>query len=211
MHSMCKRGSPEGDATHAILDSLRRIVRMLREIEGAGGPRGVTPAQLFVLHALRSGPAGSVNELAERTYTHQSTVSVVAARLVGMGLVARTRSSRDARRVELSLTPAGRRVLGRAPAVPQQRLVDGIARLSRAERAQLAHAIARLVESLGLDRTAPPMFYEDETPPRPGAGARSSARSARKRPRAQRAFDLDRGAAGVGRTARGSREGLPRK
>src|SRR5262245_22797695 len=88
------------------LDALRRIVRMLRE---ATPPHGnVTAGQLFVLHALSTGPCESVNELAERTYTHQSTVSVVAARLVEMGLVERARGRRDGRRVELRLTDAGR-------------------------------------------------------------------------------------------------------
>ena len=51
---------------------------------------GLGAAQLFVLHKLEEAPRLSLNELAERTRTHQSSVSVVVRRLVNRGLVART-------------------------------------------------------------------------------------------------------------------------
>ena len=68
-----------------------------------------------MLQQLAAAPAKSVNELADRTYTHQSSVSVVVRRLVEQGLVARRRASDDGRRRELSLTAAGRRLVARAP------------------------------------------------------------------------------------------------
>src|SRR5262245_46150204 len=86
----------------AILDDLRRLVRVLRESSRAAEAiLGVTGAQLFVLKTLAGEPVLSLNTLAERTRTHQSTVSVVVKRLVARGLVTRTTSSVDARRIQL--------------------------------------------------------------------------------------------------------------
>jgi DNA-binding MarR family transcriptional regulator len=66
------------DDTTRILDALRRIVRHLRLVAGQSESRvGVAPAQLFVLSRLHDQPASSVRELAARTLTDPSSVSVV--------------------------------------------------------------------------------------------------------------------------------------
>src|SRR4051812_46537197 len=82
--------------TRSILNSMRRIVQILRVASRAAEKDvGLSGAQLWVLHKLAEGPVISLNELAERTCTHQSSVSVVVYGLVERGLVARTRSSSD--------------------------------------------------------------------------------------------------------------------
>ena len=83
-------------ATRAVLDSIRRIVRALRESSRKTERSvGLGAAQLFVLQRLAGAPPLSINELADRTLTHQSSVSVVVSRLVRAGLVARTRAAAD--------------------------------------------------------------------------------------------------------------------
>src|SRR5262249_31696851 len=102
-------------ATQAVLGGIRHILRAPREASrGAGREVGLGGAQLFVLQRLAGAPALSLNELAARTLTHQSSVSTVVSKLVRRGLVARTRADADGRRVEITLTAAGREVLGRA-------------------------------------------------------------------------------------------------
>src|SRR5882762_3561794 len=92
-----------------ILDSIRRLVRLLRVSDRqAQAELGVSGAQLFVLRELGRTPALSLNELASRTLTDQSSVSVVVTRLVEAGLVSRERARDDARRLVLGLTRAGR-------------------------------------------------------------------------------------------------------
>jgi DNA-binding MarR family transcriptional regulator len=135
----------------SILDDLRRVVRALRESSReAEQTLGVTGAQLFVLKALEKERALSLNEIAERTRTHQSTVSVVVKRLVEAGMVSRATSPLDARRLELRLTRHGASVLRRSPMAAQERLVQGIERLSPAERKALSKALRALVEAMGL-------------------------------------------------------------
>ena len=89
-------GSHASADARAVLDAIRRIVRLLRQSARAAERRtGMSAAQLFVLQQLRSaGGALTPGELAERTLTHQSSVSVVARRLVDGGLVKRQRRRR---------------------------------------------------------------------------------------------------------------------
>jgi len=145
-----------------VLDHLRRIVRTLRESSRAAEARiGVTGAQLFVLRALAGPRPLSLNQVAARTHTHQSTVSVVVKRLVARRLVRRAASTVDGRRVQLSLTTRGRSVLEQAPLAAQDRLIAGLEALSRKERCQLAAGLGRLIETMGLAGAVPAMFFEE--------------------------------------------------
>ena len=82
-----RNGEPDEDGVHirAVMDALRRIVRALRISARAVEARlGINSAQVFVLHQLKKQDASSIDELAERTLTHQSSVSAVVGRLAGL-------------------------------------------------------------------------------------------------------------------------------
>src|SRR5690242_2450699 len=87
--------------TQSILDAIRKIVKSLREASKSTEKRmGLSAAQLFVLQKIaESDKPLSINELAERTLTHQSSVSVVVTKLVNHKLVERLPSKLDARAV----------------------------------------------------------------------------------------------------------------
>ena len=157
-----RRAAPDRQALTAALDAIRRIVRVLRQSSARTERElGLGGAQLFVLHQLAAGPAGSVNELAERTYTHQSSVSVVVRRLVEQGLVARRPGAKDARRRELRLTAAGRRLVEHAPLPAQVRLIEGLGTLSRGELARLSRQLQRVVQGMGAAGEPPAMLFAD--------------------------------------------------
>lgn len=147
-----------------IADDIRRLVRALRDASvQVQRESGLSLAQLFVLRELASAGWLSVGELAARTLTHQSSVSVVAQKLRGKGLVQR-RAGRDARRVELALTLRGRRLLERAPAPPQRTLFDAVAGLPARTRAELGRSLGALVARLGLSESTPHLFFEEKSP-----------------------------------------------
>jgi DNA-binding MarR family transcriptional regulator len=147
----------------SILRDLRRIVRVLRTSSRASEQRlGVSGAQLFVLNVLSSSGVLSLNDLAARTHTHQSTVSVVVKKLVARGLVRRSASERDGRRLELTLTPSGRALLKKAPMAAQERLIEGVQRMAARDRAALAVALGRLVVAMQLTGEEPEMFFEED-------------------------------------------------
>src|SRR5260221_5045979 len=96
-------------ATRVVLDAIRRIVQALRESSRAAEKHaGLSGAQLFVLQTLGESPGLSLNELAERTRTHQSSVSVVVAKLARQRFYERGTASGDARRAEIRLSTRGR-------------------------------------------------------------------------------------------------------
>ena len=80
-------------------------------------------------------------------------------RAVGDLLLARG-LGHDARRVELTLTPAGIALLKRAPEVLQVRLANAIGTLSPSHRRSLANGLEHLVGELGVGDAPPAMFFE---------------------------------------------------
>jgi MarR family transcriptional regulator, lower aerobic nicotinate degradation pathway regulator len=160
------RGAPihADESVRATLDAVRRLVRALRSgARRSETATGLTSAELFIVHALGTGPARSLNELAERTFTDQSSASPVVERLRQRGLVRRERSAEDGRRVVIALTPAGRAALANAPEAPQEAIVDAIGRLSPADRRALARTLTRLVAEMGLAGERPAMLFEEPT------------------------------------------------
>jgi DNA-binding MarR family transcriptional regulator len=157
--------SSESTNPHArsILDSLRRIVQGLRVSSvSTQAQSGISGARAFVLQRLGEGPVQSLNELAERTHTHQSSVSVVVEKLVREGLVARTPSARDARRVEIALTAEGKRLLDRIPETMQEKLLTAITKMNPADRASLARLMDKLTFLAGLPPEPPMLFFENK-------------------------------------------------
>lgn len=157
-------GSHTSPGAREVLDGLRHVVRALREASRASERKvGLPAAQLFVLHALAdaAGPL-TVNSLAARTLTHQSSVSVVARKLVARRLVRRSSAPGDARAVVLSLTARGRALARRAPDPAQARLISAIGKLPPASRRALAKGLTALAAGLGAGRGRAPLFFEDE-------------------------------------------------
>jgi MarR family transcriptional regulator, lower aerobic nicotinate degradation pathway regulator len=153
-------------AIERSLNAVRSIVRALRiNTRAIELQMGISLAQLFVLQQLAERSSDSLNELADRTATHQSSVSVVVRRLVERGLVSRTVSSSDKRRVVLALTEAGRTLLSGAPVTIQSQLVTGLQRMSVEDRGHLANLLEKWLLSAHIDLASPPMLGEEESPP----------------------------------------------
>jgi MarR family transcriptional regulator, lower aerobic nicotinate degradation pathway regulator len=154
--------SEEVEQTTTAMNAVRSIVRALRvSSRMIEGRMGISGAQLFVLQQLAERPAHSLNDLAERTATHQSSVSVVVRRLVDHGYVSRTTSDVDRRRVELALTDKGRQVLAGAPTTVQVKLLRGARALTADQRKALAELLQSWVQAAGIEDAAPPLLGED--------------------------------------------------
>ena len=182
---MQKRARHGRDETVGVaMDALRRIIQILRASAGAAQHDfGLTGAQLFVLEELGAAPGLSVNELAARTFTHQSSVSLVVQRLVRQGLVEKAGAPHDRRRVELKVTGAGRAIVRRAPHVAQQRLLEGIARLPARDRRALAKALAAIASHMGRDPRPARMLLEAGRASAPHAASRAGALAKAGHPR----------------------------
>ncbi|MFL6414795.1 MAG: MarR family winged helix-turn-helix transcriptional regulator [Bryobacteraceae bacterium] len=165
----------ESDA-QSVMNSLRQIVHALETGSRAAQKSvGLSGAQLLVLQILETAGAMSINELAQKSHTHQSSVSVVASRLVEAGLIRRASASEDARRLQLSVTTAGRKALQAGFVTPQQRLMGSLGQIPRRRVRQLRVLLEELVGVSGMDSGTAPMFFEERE--RKAAGRPTMART----------------------------------
>jgi DNA-binding MarR family transcriptional regulator len=164
MAAQTKR-TAHGSEGKRILNSIRQLVRALRLFDReAQSKYGISAAQMFVLHTLNEQDAISLNDLAERTATDQSSASVVVQRLVDAGYVSRTTRKDDRRHVELRLTARGRAVVRRAPPPAQQRIIAAVDALPVRERKRFAVLLESFVENFGVRGKKAPMLFEDDPP-----------------------------------------------
>jgi DNA-binding MarR family transcriptional regulator len=100
--------------TLSIADRLRPVLlRVGRELRREAREVGVSPEQVSLLVAIKYAPGIGVRELAARERVSPPAMSNHVDRLERDGLVTRTPSASDRRRVGLTLTDEGQRVLRR--------------------------------------------------------------------------------------------------
>lgn len=116
-------------ASHAMTKAYRPLLDVL----------GLTYPQYLVMMVLWERDGLGVSELGERLHLDSGTLTPLLKRLEQAGLVARARSADDERRVEVSLTAAGRALRAKAGDLPirMARLTGCSAAELRALRAQL--------------------------------------------------------------------------
>ena len=143
--------TPRPKTADRAMGHLRTLIRALRVASSASDRTvGVTAAQLFVLRQVAAEPGQSVNDLARRTLTTQSSVSEVLARLVDQGLITRRVASDDRRRAELSVTPRGSMVLSSAHDEIQEHLIEGFGRLPADVQTDLAEGLEQWLSEAGI-------------------------------------------------------------
>jgi DNA-binding MarR family transcriptional regulator len=149
---------PPARCLNAVRSMMRALRVNSREIEGK---IGMSLAQVFVLEELAKSPADSLGEIAARTATHQSSVSMVLKRLVAGGFVSRTAHPRDQRRLQFSITPSGSQMLLRTPKTIQARLIAALGTIAPADQSRLVRLLERWLIIAEIDRVSPPMLLED--------------------------------------------------
>lgn len=151
------------EAVGRALVSIRRLVRTLRTTAvSVERETGLSTAQTFVLQLLLEAPAESMNELAERTSTDQSSVSVVVTRLEAKGLVARLASVTDARRTQVGITDNGIALMQRKPPTVQERLTHALSNMPPKSLELLASELNKLVALMGAAEEPATLIFEDD-------------------------------------------------
>ncbi|WP_372967096.1 MarR family winged helix-turn-helix transcriptional regulator [Microbacterium sp.] len=101
----------------ALVTAARNVVAIYRPILE---PLGLTHPQYLVMLALWERAPRPLNDLAADLAMEPATASPLVKRLEADGLVARQRSTQDERRLDITLTAAGRALRERALDVPRQ-------------------------------------------------------------------------------------------
>ncbi len=133
------------------MDCIRQIFKALRVSSSQFEKElGLSAAQIFVLKKLKEEPGLSINDLADRTTTHQSSVSVVVKKLEEQGLVLRATSQEDSRRVVVSLSIAGEQKLNEIPRTVQEQMTDSLLKMPPEKIQALSNLMKEFVSSAGI-------------------------------------------------------------
>lgn len=153
-----------------IVDNLRRVFQVVHgQSKKAERATGLTGPQLWAIKVIAEHAPIRVSELAARMYLHPATTVGILDRLEKKGLVARVRSRKDRRGVEVTLTDSGVEMVARAPQVAQGLLVAGLERLSPRRLRSIDTGLAQMVKILGAQEMPPRLFLSPEVN-RPGEG-----------------------------------------
>jgi DNA-binding MarR family transcriptional regulator len=145
-----------------ILNDIRRLVQAIRVASRDSEKKhGLSAAQLFVLQKLAEEEGLSINDLAERTLTHQSSVSVVARKLEEKKLIKRLTAEGDGRKSQLWLTKKGRELSTKAPNAVQETLIQALNKLEADVRKDFASGFAAFLRLAGISGKAPLLFADD--------------------------------------------------
>ncbi|MBI4171156.1 MAG: MarR family transcriptional regulator [Actinobacteria bacterium] len=125
-----------------VLLSLARELR--REVHSLG----VTGGQVTLLSGIKTNPGLSQRELAERERISGAAASAHVDRLERAGLVRRTRSETDRRRIGLEVTPKGLRVLEQVRRRRTAWLAERLETLSPEQRDAIESALEPLAALL---------------------------------------------------------------
>ena len=106
----------------------------------------LTYPQYLVLLVLWEDERVTVGKLGERLQLDSGTLSPLLKRLEANGFVRRERSSDDERLVDVTLTPAGRRLERKAQCIPEQ--LVGSTGITEEEAADLRDAVRHLTDAL---------------------------------------------------------------
>ena len=139
------------DVDVAVLKSFRVIYGSVRQhFRQVQQACGVSGSQLWILHEVQGAKGIGVSDLAAKLSIHQSTCSQLVDKLVRAGALIKNRGADDQRRVLLSVTPQGRRILARSPGPAEGVLPEAIAELSRAELVRLHGGLQKIIAALDI-------------------------------------------------------------
>lgn len=132
-----------------VLTALRRVIRATdlhsRHLEKTVG---LTAPQLLLLQTLRQCGQVTIGSLAKDMNLSQATVTTVMDRLEERGLVTRTRSNTDKRKVFAALTESGDKLLINAPTLLQQQFIRQFQDLQDWEQAMILAALQRVAQMM---------------------------------------------------------------
>ena len=110
----------------------------------------VSAAQINCLLALHENGPLPPSQIAKHVMVNSSTVTGIIDRLEKKDLVKRQRISKDRRVITVELTQSGEILAENAPSPIQQKIIDGLDKLSPSEIEEIALTLKRLTDMLDV-------------------------------------------------------------
>ncbi|MCR9258834.1 MAG: MarR family transcriptional regulator [Pseudomonadaceae bacterium] len=148
-----------------VLVALRKIIRATDlHSRKLGKETGLTTPQLVVMRAVEQQERPVATEIAHSVSLSQATVTNILNRLESHGLIQRSRSARDKRRININLTTQGKNLLEAAPQPLQEDFIERFGALELWERHQLLASLERLASMMDAEHldAAPVLTASEE-------------------------------------------------
>jgi len=110
----------------------------------------VSAPQLNCLLSLYENGPLPPSQIAKHIMVKSSTVTGIVDRLEQKGLVQRYRNSPDRRVITIELTDSGKNLAKNAPPPIQQKIIDGLKKLSKDELDQVILSLTKLTDMLDV-------------------------------------------------------------
>ena len=137
--------------TKEIVFSIRRLMQAgehyTKELNKI---YNVSAAQINCLLALHENGPLPPSQIAKHVMVNSSTVTGIIDRLEKKDLVKRLRVSQDRRVITVELTQSGEILAENAPSPIQQKIIDGLDKLSPSEIEEIALTLKRLTDMLDV-------------------------------------------------------------
>jgi DNA-binding MarR family transcriptional regulator len=146
-----------------IVDDLRRIFQAVHSYtRRAKKESGLTGPQLWAIKMIADSGSIRVSDLSKKMYLHPATVIGILDRLTRLDLIKKTRSRKDRRVVDVSLTKAGKELVERSPEVAQGMIVSGLEGLSSQRLGKISDGMREMVRILQAQELPPKLLLSPE-------------------------------------------------
>jgi DNA-binding MarR family transcriptional regulator len=137
------RNTPDACA-HAVMESVPMVMRFIRREMRRHSASLLSVPQFRALAFLDRSPGACLFHVADHLGVTRPTASVIVDRLVRRGLLARADDPRERRRIALTLTPKGTRLLDEARSATRAWMAGVLAPLSRRTLGRIEEGISLL-------------------------------------------------------------------
>ena len=132
-----------------VLKHFREIyIQAKSELKENVKKTGLSGSQLWIMQQIYNFNGISNSELAKNLTLHVSTCSILVNKLIKKGLVEKTRSSTDERKIVLTITSKGKQLMAKAPKSPEGAIPSALKKLSIEELEELNKVLTKFAKKM---------------------------------------------------------------
>jgi DNA-binding MarR family transcriptional regulator len=132
-----------------VLKHFREIfIQAKSELKDNVKKTGLTGSQLWIMQQIYNFNGISNSELAKNLTLHVSTCSILVNKLIKKGLVEKTRSPTDERKIVLTITAKGKQLMAKAPKSPEGAIPSTLKKLNIEELEELNTVLTKFAKKM---------------------------------------------------------------
>ena len=132
-----------------VLKHFREIyIQAKSELKDNVKKTGLSGSQLWIMQQIYNFNGISNSELAKNLTLHVSTCSILVNKLIKKGLVEKTRSPTDERKIVLTITSKGKQLMANAPKSPEGAIPSTLKKLNIEELEELNTVLTKFAKKM---------------------------------------------------------------